>query len=217
MVWIACASAMKASKRAVICGGWAKLSMDTLKIAIKAETDGEQLLAYAEANILFVDTAPHERLFPRCACIVHHGGSGTTAASLRSGKPTIVTPICLDQYDQAEIVARLGVGIGCKQLNKLTDDDVSAAIIRACTDTAIISNAAEVGQKLLGGNGVQTAITEIENVLTSHAKGQLPSFIDAVRERQDALNSRRKCCTVRANGEAKKHQSKGAVHPEELS
>ena len=42
-------------------------------------------------NVLFMKTAPHEMLFPRCSVLVHHGGSGTTMAALRSGIPSVVT------------------------------------------------------------------------------------------------------------------------------
>ena len=29
-------------------------------------------------------------IFPACRAVVHHGGAGTTAASLRSGVPTLI-------------------------------------------------------------------------------------------------------------------------------
>lgn len=52
----------------------------------------------------------HEWLLPRCAAAVHHGGAGTTAASLRAGKPTVVTPVMVDQFFWAQRVNALGVG-----------------------------------------------------------------------------------------------------------
>ncbi|HLL41204.1 MAG TPA: hypothetical protein VK357_16305, partial [Rubrobacteraceae bacterium] len=36
-------------------------------------------------------------LFDRVRLAVHHGGAGTTAASLRVGLPTVVVPFFLDQ------------------------------------------------------------------------------------------------------------------------
>ena len=39
-------------------------------------------------EILAIDQAPHDWLLPRMAAVVHHGGSGTTGAGLRPGKPT---------------------------------------------------------------------------------------------------------------------------------
>ena len=36
-------------------------------------------------NMLFLDSASHQWLFPRCKMVVHHGGAGTTGAGLRGG------------------------------------------------------------------------------------------------------------------------------------
>jgi rhamnosyltransferase subunit B len=58
---------------------------------------------------LLVESAPHERLFPRAACIVHQGGVGTTGQALRAGKPMIVVPHAHDQPDNAYRVERLGI------------------------------------------------------------------------------------------------------------
>jgi sterol 3beta-glucosyltransferase len=71
-------------------------------------------------KVIFVDSAAHEWLFPYCSCIVHHVGSGTTAASVRSGKPTIITPVQGDQFDFAASVQTIGCGIGLGHLSTLT-------------------------------------------------------------------------------------------------
>lgn len=41
------------------------------------------------SSLLKVHEGPlaHECLFPRCSLVIHHGGSGTTAAVLRAGIP----------------------------------------------------------------------------------------------------------------------------------
>ena len=48
-------------------------------------------------SVFKLDAIPHDWLFPKMAAIVHHGGAGTTAASLRAGAPTIVVPFTADQ------------------------------------------------------------------------------------------------------------------------
>jgi UDP:flavonoid glycosyltransferase YjiC (YdhE family) len=60
-------------------------------------------------RVLLVESAPHEQLFPRAACIVHQGGVGTTGQALRAGKPMIVVPHAHDQPDNAYRVERLGI------------------------------------------------------------------------------------------------------------
>lgn len=53
--------------------------------------------------------APHSRVFPRAAAIVHHGGIGTVGQALRAGRPQLVTPFLGDQFDNAERLLSLGV------------------------------------------------------------------------------------------------------------
>jgi UDP:flavonoid glycosyltransferase YjiC (YdhE family) len=51
-----------------------------------------------------------QRLAPRGAALVHHGGIGTTAQALRAGIPQLITPVFFDQPDNARRIAALGVG-----------------------------------------------------------------------------------------------------------
>jgi len=60
-------------------------------------------------RLLLVESAPHDRLFPRASCIVHQGGVGTTGQALRAGKPMLVVPHAHDQPDNAYRVERLGI------------------------------------------------------------------------------------------------------------
>lgn len=61
-------------------------------------------------HVMVVRSANHAQLFPRCRAIVHHGGSGTTAASVRAGVPTLVLWVGADQPVWAARIKRLGVG-----------------------------------------------------------------------------------------------------------
>jgi FkbM family methyltransferase len=50
-------------------------------------------------------------LLVRCKVLVHHGGSGTTAAALTYGTPQIILPFMFDQYAWSDICYTLGVSI----------------------------------------------------------------------------------------------------------
>ena len=63
----------------------------------------------ASAEVLIIDRAPHQLLFPRASAIVHQGGIGTTGQALRSGQPMLVVPHGHDQPDNAFRVTNLGV------------------------------------------------------------------------------------------------------------
>jgi rhamnosyltransferase subunit B len=61
------------------------------------------------ANVLLVDRAPHQLLFPRASAVVHQCGAGTTGQALKSGKPTLLVPHGHDQFDNARRVRNLGI------------------------------------------------------------------------------------------------------------
>src|SRR5690625_5798636 len=60
-------------------------------------------------EIYVIKSAPHDWLFRQIDAAAHHGGSGTTGASLRAGIPTIIRPFFGDQYFFASRVEDLGV------------------------------------------------------------------------------------------------------------
>ncbi|WP_345299205.1 nucleotide disphospho-sugar-binding domain-containing protein [Candidatus Villigracilis affinis] len=47
-------------------------------------------------DLLYLESAPHDWLLPRCKMVIHHGGAGTTSAGLRAGIPNIVVPFTAD-------------------------------------------------------------------------------------------------------------------------
>jgi len=132
--------------RGVICAGWAGISK---------ETTPAELHEYCDENVLFVKSAPHEVLFPQCACIVHHGGCGTTAASVRSGKPTVIMPVMGDQFDFADGINKINCGVGLPQFSKVTAVQLGNAVKKCLEDQAVINAAKDAGDKVKAENGCE--------------------------------------------------------------
>jgi UDP:flavonoid glycosyltransferase YjiC (YdhE family) len=94
-------------------------------------------------SILVCPYAPFGRLFPLCGAIVHHGGIGTTAKALASGRPQLVTPMAFDQLDNSIRVKQMGVGDFIKA-RRVTGNNLAAALKkllggqtkRQCEETA---------------------------------------------------------------------------------
>lgn len=61
-------------------------------------------------HIKLTDTVHYAATFPACLAVVHHGGSGTTAASLRAGVPTLILWTWPDQAIWGAQLKRLAVG-----------------------------------------------------------------------------------------------------------
>jgi len=117
-------------------------------------------------RVMFVRSAPLEWLFPRCAAVVHHGGVGTTACSLRAGVPTIVTPCCLEQIAQARLVADLGVGTGYDVSQTLTSEVLAKELQRLVADVTVREKCAQMSQALQKEEGMKIAVQHIDKFFT---------------------------------------------------
>jgi UDP:flavonoid glycosyltransferase YjiC (YdhE family) len=116
----------------------------------------------APPNVFFADNLPHAWLFPRTAAVVHHGGAGTTAAGLRAGVPSIITPFGGDQCAWADLVVKLGVGPQAPGIKQLTAEKLAEAIQTAVNDSAMRARAAVLGGKIRAENGIAHAVEVIE-------------------------------------------------------
>lgn len=167
MTQLAVRSLKLAGQRGIIVGGWAAVSIDCLDTA----DDCEELKEYCKDNVLFLQSAPHEWLFPQCRCAVHHGGIGTTQASLGSGCPTIVTPVFADQHDIANRIENvLKVGKRCSQFAKVTAEELGKAIRTCCEDKSIQENARKLADKMAQEDGCARAQQVIERFLNDEYK-----------------------------------------------
>lgn len=146
-------------RKGIILKGWSNLDEQFLL----GEPDSAELMAYSKDNIIFVATAAHEVLFPKCSVIVHHGGVGTTAAGVRSGRPNIITPIFYDQFESAALVGKCGQGIGTKGLPTLKPEGLAADIQRCFTDIDKIKKADEVGKAMKATDAVKVCTALIKN------------------------------------------------------
>lgn len=61
-------------------------------------------------HVKIVGTVNYASVFPACRALVHHGGSGTTAAGLRAGVPTLILSMDANQALWGGQVKRLQVG-----------------------------------------------------------------------------------------------------------
>ncbi|KAG8861039.1 Sterol 3-beta-glucosyltransferase [Serendipita sp. 411] len=109
-------------------------------------------------QIFNIQAVPHDWLFQRVDAACHHGGAGTTGASVRAGIPTVIKPFFGDQYFWADRVEALGIGSGVR---KLTVEGLAAALITATTDIKQIARANAIGKAIRSENGVAKAVESI--------------------------------------------------------
>lgn len=76
-------------------------------------------------HVKVVGPVNYASIFPACRAVVHHGGSGTTAASLRAGIPTLALWSSADQPYWAAQIKRLKVG-SARRFSATTPDSLVA-------------------------------------------------------------------------------------------
>lgn len=136
---------VRTGQRGILYSGWGGLQKEQLP-----------------ETMFMTDSIPHSWLFPRMAAVVHHGGVGTTAAALRAGVPSIVTPFFGDQPFWGRRVHTLGVGPRPILWRRLTVEGLAEAIHLAVTDTAIQKRAADLAKRIRAEDGITRAVALIE-------------------------------------------------------
>lgn len=97
-------------------------------------------------QVKVVGTMNYSSAFPTCRAVVHHGGTGTTAAGLRAGVPTLILSTDLDQTLWGRRVKQLKVGTarrfsGTNEKTLLTD-------LRTILDPQYVVRAREVAARM---------------------------------------------------------------------
>lgn len=137
----------RAGCRAVLAGGWGGLRPDN-----------------PPKEIFALDGAPHDRLLPHMAAVIHHGGAGTTAAGLRAGVPAVIVPFLADQFFWAWRLEKLGVSGGTLRHRDLDAGTLAAAIRRTLDDCDMRRRASALGAKVRAEDGLGEAVRIIEAV-----------------------------------------------------
>jgi vancomycin aglycone glucosyltransferase len=99
--------------------------------AIISQGWGDLGLIDAGVDCIGIGDVDHEKLFPRVAAVVHHGGAGTTSAAARAGTAQVVVPHIYDQFYWAHRVRELGVGVSGPSRDRLSVGAMVSAL-REC-------------------------------------------------------------------------------------
>ena len=98
-------------------------------------------------HVKVVDAVNYAAIFPACRTVVHHGGSGTTAAGLRAGVPTLILQqLAGDQPFWAAAVKRLKVGTA-RRLSTTTQESLIADL-RTILAPQYVTRAREVATRM---------------------------------------------------------------------
>ncbi len=137
----------RAGLRAILARGWGAM----------AEID-------VPKNIHIINSAPHSELFQHVCAVVHHGGSGTTAAGLRAGLPTLICPLTVDQPFWGRRVFSLGCGPKPQFIKRLQPKRLSEGLTELVQTESYRACAKNVASAIASENGVAQAVEAVEAV-----------------------------------------------------
>ena len=93
----------------------------------------------------------YDRVLPRCRVAVHHGGSGTVAASVAAGIPTFVCSLVADNPFWGARVEQLGIGVH-ERFADLDQDRLETGLRRAL-HPEVITRSRAIGDRMRADTG----------------------------------------------------------------
>jgi MGT family glycosyltransferase len=108
IVLVTASSAYQADERLITTALEAFADDDVALVATTAAIDPSTFNAPNNARV--ERFLAHGPIIARAACVVSHGGQGTTQRALSAGVPLCVVPFCRDQFDVARRVEVAGAG-----------------------------------------------------------------------------------------------------------
>ncbi|WP_328359264.1 glycosyltransferase [Mycobacterium sp. NBC_00419] len=142
MIASACATL---GERALIGAGW---------------TDFSNAPQYDHVKV--VGAMNYAKIFPACRAVVHHGGSGTTHAGLRSGRPTLILWMLPDQACWGARVKRLKVGTG-RRFSATTEESLVSDLRKVLAPEAAIRAEELAARMTKSSDSVAAAADLLEN------------------------------------------------------
>ena len=114
---------------------------------------------------------PHSWLFPRAACVIHHGGMGTAAATFRAGVPSVVVPHMHDQFQLASTMQQLRVAPAPVLYRELSAPLLQAALQQVLHEPRYCQAAQAVSATVRAEPGARLARERIEQLVAAQAGG----------------------------------------------
>jgi UDP:flavonoid glycosyltransferase YjiC (YdhE family) len=105
---------------------------------------------------------PQPALLPLVDAVITHGGNNTVTECLHFGKPMVMLPLFWDQYDNAQRMDELGLGVRLPTF-EFEDPQLGEAIERLVADEALGDRLGKIAGRLQGEPGTERAADCIES------------------------------------------------------
>jgi MGT family glycosyltransferase len=121
------------------------------------------------SNMYGAEFLPQASVIPRADLVITHGGNNTTTECLHFGKPMILLPLFWDQYDNAQRMHELGLGVRLDTY-RFTDGEMTAALGRLLADQSRHARLAHGAAQIQGRHGLRRAADLIQRAAAEGAR-----------------------------------------------
>ena len=106
------------------------------------------------------------KVLPKVDLVICHGGNNTITESFYFGKPIIIMPVYMDQFDNAQRVHEKGFGL---RLNayQCTKEELTNAINKLIYDDDLALRMKKISQRIQTEVGKGKVVELIENLVDS--------------------------------------------------
>ena len=117
------------------------------------------------------ELVPQPALLPMVDAVITHGGNNTVTECLHFGKPMVLLPLFWDQYDNAQRMHELGLGVRLPTFT-FEDAELGAAIDRLVADGALKERLKGISRRLQDSPGTEKAADCIESLRGSKPRAR---------------------------------------------
>lgn len=118
-------------------------------------------------NMVGEQMLPQTKVIPWVDLVISHGGNNTVTETLHFGKPLIVLPLFWDQYENAQRIDELGLGVRLDTY-AFDDADLTGAVDRLFADDELRERVSDLGARIRGRDGLRVGADVIEQVGVRH-------------------------------------------------
>ena len=112
-------------------------------------------------NMTGAEFLPQPAILPHVDLVITHGGNNTVTESIHFGKPMVVLPLFWDQYDNAQRMDELALGLRLAPY-EVEGDELRGAIDRLLSDETLARRLADISARLQARPGTAVAADAIQ-------------------------------------------------------
>jgi UDP:flavonoid glycosyltransferase YjiC (YdhE family) len=117
------------------------------------------------------EQVPQPALLPLVDAVISHGGNNTVTECLHFGKPMVLLPLFWDQYDNAQRMDEIGLGVRLRTF-EFEDAELDGAIKRLTGDDEVRGRLKEISRRLQDNPGTERAADAIESARSAEPRAR---------------------------------------------